>query len=106
MNKMANIKKNDTVKVLTGKDKGKTGKITKVLPSEEKVIVENVNIYKKHQKQTPTMEAGIIDKNMPLHISNVKPVCPKCSETTSFRRKVLENGDRVRFCKSCGETLD
>ncbi len=107
MSKMANIKKDDTVKVIAGKDKGKTGKVIKVLSDKEKVVVENINVYKKHQKPTPgNQEGGIVEKSMPIHVSNVKPVCPKCSSATSFRRKELENGERVRFCKKCQETLD
>lgn len=106
MSKMANIKKNDTVKVITGKDKGKTGKVLRVIPKEQKLVVEGVNVYKKHQKQTPAKEAGIVDKNMPIHISNVAPVNPGSMEKTSFRMKVLENGTRVRVCKKTGETID
>jgi large subunit ribosomal protein L24 len=103
---MANIKKNDTVRVITGKDKGKTGKILRVIAKDEKVIVENVNVYKKHQKQGPNREAGIVDKSMPIHVSNVRAVCPKCAEATSFRRKELSDGKRVRFCRKCGETVE
>ncbi len=106
MSKMANIKKNDMVKVITGKDKGKTGKVLKVIPKDQKLIVEGVNVYKKHQKQTPTKEAGIVDKNMPIHISNVVPVNPRSMEPTSFRIKVLEDGTRVRVCRKTGETID
>ena len=106
MSRMANIKKNDTVMVITGKDKGKTGKVIKVFPSQQKLIVEGINVYKKHQKQTPTKEAGIVEKNMPIHISNVAPVNPGTMEKTSFRIKVLEDGTRVRVCKKTGETVD
>ena len=106
MSTMANIKKNDTVRVITGKDKGKTGKVLRVLTKNEKVIVENINVYKKHQKQGPNREAGIVDKAMPIHVSNVQAVCPKCSEATSFRRKQLGDGKRVRFCRKCGETIE
>ena len=109
MSKLANIKKNDTVKVIAGKDKGKTGKVLKVLPKEEKVIVEGVNIYKKHQKQTPTKESGIVDKNMPIHISNVQPVNPKTNEVTKFGKKTLEDskdGKNVRYCKKTGDIID
>jgi len=106
MNKMANIKKNDTVKVIAGKDKGKTGKVLRVIPKEEKLVVEGVNVYKKHQKQTPSKEAGIVDKSMPIHISNVAPLNPRSMEKTSFRIKVLEDGTRVRVCKKTGETID
>ena len=100
-----NIKKNDMVKVLAGKDRGKSGKILKVFPKEDKVVVEGVNVAKKHQKQTQTKEAGIVEKAMPIHISNVKALNPKTNEPTSFRMKVQE-GKRVRVCKKTGEIVD
>ncbi|MGI6394026.1 MAG: 50S ribosomal protein L24 [bacterium] len=103
---MANIKKNDFVKVIAGKDKGKSGKVLKVLVKEEKVVVEGVNTYKKHQKQTATKESGIVEKNMPIHISNVVALNPKTKEPTSFRMKTLADGARVRVCKKTGETID
>jgi len=102
---MANIKKNDTVRIIAGKDKGKSGKILQVLPKEEKVIVENVNVYKKHQKKGRNRESGIVEKRMPIHISNVQAICPKCTQPTSFRRKTLSDGKRVRYCCKCGETI-
>jgi len=100
-----NIKKNDMVKVLAGKDRGKSGKVLKVFPKEDKVIVEGINVAKKHQKQTQTKEAGIVEKAMPIHISNVKALNPKTNEPTSFRMKVQE-GKRVRVCKKTGEIVD
>lgn len=103
---MANIKKNDMVKVIAGKDKGKTGKVLEVLVAEEKVVVEGVNVYKKHQKQTQTKEAGIVDKSMPIHISNVVALDPKTNEPTRFVMKTLEDGKRVRVSKKTGETID
>lgn len=103
---MSKIKKNDTVKVIAGKDKGKSGKVLKVLVKEEKLIVEGINVYKKHQKQTATKEAGIVEKSMPIHISNVVALNPKTNEPTSFRMKTLEDGSRVRVCKKTGETID
>jgi len=103
---MSKIKKNDTVKVIAGKDKGKSGKVLKVLVKEEKLIVEGINVYKKHQKQTATKEAGIVEKSMPIHISNVVALNPKTNEPTSFRMKTLEDGTRVRVCKKTGETID
>jgi len=102
---MMNIKKNDTVRLIAGKDKGKNGKVLRLLPKEEKVIVENVNVYKKHQKKGQNREAGIVEKAMPVHISNVRAVCPKCAQATEFRRKQLSDGKRVRYCRKCGETI-
>jgi large subunit ribosomal protein L24 len=100
-----NIKKNDMVKVLAGKDRGKSGKVLKVFPKDDKVIVEGINVAKKHQKQTQTKEAGIVEKAMPIHISNVKALNPKTNEPTSFRMKV-QDGKRVRVCKKTGEIVD
>jgi large subunit ribosomal protein L24 len=107
MHKMANIKKNDTVEIITGKDKGKRGRVMEVLPEEQKVVVEGVNVYKKHQKPTVTnQEGGIVEKNMPIHISNVCFVDPKTQEKSSVKRKTLENGKRVRYSRKSGEILD
>ncbi len=106
MTKMANIKQGDMVKVLTGKDKGRTGKVLRVITETQKVVVEGVNVYKKHQKQTQTKEAGIVEKAMPIHISNVQPINPKTGEPTRFRRQVLEDGTRVRVDKKTGEVID
>lgn len=103
---MANIKKNDMVKIIAGKDKGKSGKVLEVLVKEEKVIVEGVNVYKKHQKQTAKKEAGIVDKTMPIHISNVAAINPKTHEVTSFKMKTLEDGSRVRVDKKTGEIIE
>lgn len=100
-----NIKKNDMVKVLAGKDRGKSGKVLKVFPKDDKVIVEGINVAKKHQKQTQTKEAGIVEKAMPIHISNVRALNPKTNEPTSFRMKV-QDGKRVRVCKKTGEIVD
>jgi len=107
MSKMANIKKNDTVEIIAGKDKGKRGKVIQVLPTVEKVIIEGLNVYKKHQKPSATnQEGGIVEKSMPIHISNVRFVDPKTQKIISVRRKVLEDGKRVRYSKDSGEILD
>ena len=93
------------MKVIAGKDKGKTGKVLKVIKHEDTIIVEGINVAKKHQKQTQTKEAGIVEKAMPVHISNVVALNPKTNEPTSFRIKVLD-GKRVRVCKKTGEIVD
>ncbi len=100
------VKKDDTVVVLTGKDKGKTGKILKVIPKKMRVIVEGVNIIKKHQKPTPNNpEGGIITKEAPIHVSNVLLFCPKCSKGVRTRKKI--DGDKkVRVCVKCGNEFD
>ena len=96
------LKKGDRVQVLQGKDRGKTGAITRVLPGEGKVIVDGINVAKKHQKPTrATMQGGIIDKEMPIHVSNVAYVCKECGPTRLGYR-IGVDGNKVRVCKKCG----
>ena len=100
------IKKGDKVKVLTGKDRGKTGNVTRVLPSAGKVIVDGVNVAKKHQKATrATMQGGIIDKDMPIPAANVAVVCPKCGKPTRVGFTIEADGTKIRVCKKCGGEL-
>lgn len=101
------IKKEDRVKVISGKDKGKIGQVMKVMPRENKVIVQGVNFTKKHQRPTNQYrEGGIIERESPIYASNVMLVCPNCDKATRVGHKVLENGDKVRICKKCGEIVD
>ncbi|MHB0884640.1 MAG: 50S ribosomal protein L24 [Bacillota bacterium] len=101
------VRKGDTVLIISGKDKGKRGKVVNVLPDKNKVVVESVNVAKKHQKPAgKVMQGGIVDREMPLAASNVMLVCPKCGEPTRLGSKVLESGQAVRQCKHCGETID
>ena len=98
------IKKGDRVRVLTGKDRGKEGDVMRVFPETGKVIVDGVNVAKKHQKPTrATMQGGIIDKDMPLPVSNVALVCPNCGPTRVGY--TLERGGKERVCKKCGREL-
>jgi len=101
----AKIKKGDTVKVLTGRDKGKTGTVTQVLPKEDRVVVEGVNVVKRHQRQTQQTQGGIIEKNAPIHVSNVALVDPKSGDATRVGFKV-EDGKKVRVAKKSGEVID
>ena len=104
MNKMS-IKKDDLVVVLSGKDKGKQGKVLAVMPKESKVIVEKVNVVSRHTKpRKQGEEGGIIQKEIPLYASKVMTVCPKCSKPTRVAHKV-EGGKKVRVCKHCGAEL-
>ena len=97
------IKKGDRVRVLTGKDRGKTGNVTRVLPTAGKVIVDGINVAKKHQKATrATMQGGIIDKDMPLPVANVALLCTACGKPTRVGYKVDSDGTKVRVCKKCG----
>ncbi len=99
------IKKGDKVKVITGKSKGKIGDVLKVFPSEKKLIVSGVNLAKKHTKPTQTSEGGIVQKELPIHISNVSHIDPKTNEITKIGYKVLEGGKKVRFAKKSGEII-
>ena len=97
------IKKGDRVRVLTGKDRGKDGNVTRVLPDVGKVIVDGVNVAKKHQRATKsTMQGGIIDKDMPLPVANVALICTNCGKPTRVGYKIDGDGTKVRVCKKCG----
>ena len=111
---LARIKRDDLVEVLAGRDRGKRGKVRQVLADEGRAVVAEVNIVKKHQKAQPGVrQAGIIDLEAPVHLSNLAPVCPKCDSATRVGRRVLdetkrypsgrERQVRARFCKHCGE---
>ena len=94
------IKKGDRVRVLAGKDRGKEGEVMRALPEAGKVIVDGVNVAKKHQKPTrATMQGGIIDKDMPIEVSNVALVCPNCGPTRVGYR--VTAAEKVRICKKC-----
>lgn len=101
------IKKNDKVKVITGKDKGKIGKVLKVNTKDNRLLIENVNIVKRHSKPTSqNKQGGIIEREAPIHASNVKLMCGKCIQPVGIRKKVLEDGRKVRICKKCDEQID
>jgi large subunit ribosomal protein L24 len=98
------IRKGDRVQVISGKDVGKQGEVTRVLRERDKVIVEGVNVAKRHQRATKaTMQGGIIDKDMPIHVSNVAIVCSACGPTRIGYR--FEGTDKVRVCRKCGKDL-
>jgi len=105
---MQKIKKGDDVIVITGKDKGKRGSVVRVLTEEGRVVVENVNIVKKHQKPNPAVgvPGGIIEKEMPLDVSNVAIFNPVTGKADRVGIKTLEDGRKVRFFKSNGEVID
>lgn len=101
------IKKDDKVKVLTGKDKGKIGKVLKVVKKTNRVVVENINVVKVHQRPSQANpQGGIVDKNMPIHISNLMLMCNSCVKPTRIGMKQLEDGKRVRICKKCDQQID
>lgn len=106
------IRKGDTVEVITGRDqdKGQRGEVIKVLPKEGRVVVQGINIRKKHQRQVQTqgrtINPGILEFEGPLHISNVMLVCPKCNKPARVRLQRDEEGNLHRECKNCGKQID
>ncbi len=105
---MRKIKKGDEVIVIAGKDKGTRGEVIKVFPEKDKVLVQNVNMVKKHQKPNPQAgtPGGIVEKEMPLHISNVAIYNPKSGKADRVGIRILEDGRKVRFFKSDNELID
>ena len=102
---MIAIKRNDTVKVLAGKDKGKTGRVIRVFPKKDRALVEGVNYVKKHARQTKqNQKGGIIQKEMPIQISNVMLICKSCNKPTRVGTNVTEDG-KTRICKKCKEII-
>lgn len=102
-----NFKKGDEVVVISGKNKSRRGKIQKVLPDAEAVIVEGLNLAKKHAKPTKANpQGGVVDKALPLNTSKVMVVCSGCSQPTRLRRERAVDGTVVRICRNCGKTLD
>ena len=101
------IKKGDTVLVVSGRERGKSGKVTRVAPDHRHLFVERLNVVKRHQKpRGPRGGGGIVEKEAPLPISNVMYLCGKCNEPVRVGRKQLEDGRRVRVCRACGEQID
>lgn len=99
------LKKGDTVKVLSGNDKGKTGEVLEIIPKTEKIIVKGINIRKKHTKaRKQGEEGGIISSEFPIHSCKVALVCPKCGKTTKIGFQV-EKDEKVRVCKECGAKI-
>ena len=102
-----NVKVNDNVLVIAGKDKGKQGKVLATSPKANTVVVEGVRIQKKHEKARKANETSkIVEAPGPIDASNVMLQCPKCNKATRTGKKVLDDGKKVRFCKKCGEILD
>ncbi len=102
---MRKVRKGDRVKVISGNDRGKIGRVLLVNTEQERIIVENVRMITKHQRATQTMrEPGIIKREGSIHISNVLPICPDCNLPTRVGFTVVD-GDKMRLCKQCGETF-
>ncbi len=101
------IRKNDTVVVTTGKEQGKRGRVLAVMTSKQRLLVERVNLVKRHMRPSKRyQQGGIIEKEAPVHLSNVMLVCPKCDKPTRLGNKMLETGKKVRVCKKCAEVID
>ncbi|WP_207309168.1 50S ribosomal protein L24 [Desulfobacter hydrogenophilus] len=101
------IKKDDKVKVLTGKDKGKIGKVLKVAKKTNRIVVENINMVKVHQRPSQeNPQGGIVEKAMPMDVSNLMLMCNSCIKPTRIGIKQLEDGKRVRVCKKCNQQID
>lgn len=106
--KQFRIHKDDKVMVIAGKDKGKIGKVLKVLRKNDKVLVEKVNVVKRHTRPNPYRQqpGGIFEKEMPIHVSNLMVVCSACASATKVGYRYTEDGTKVRFCKKCNEIID
>ena len=102
------IRRNDNVVVLTGKDAGKRGRVLKVLPEKNRLIIEGVNLIKRHTKPNPgkNIQGGIVEREASLHASNVQLVCPECGAQTRVGRKILGDGRKVRICRKCEGVVD
>ena len=103
---VARIKKGDKVVVLTGRDKGKEGEVLKVLPAADRAVVQGVNRMKRHQRATQTSTGGIIEREAPIHMSNLAHLDPKDGKPTRVGTKILNDGRKVRFAKRSGEQID
>jgi large subunit ribosomal protein L24 len=101
------VKKGDTVVVLAGKEKGRSGKVLSVITKKEKVFVEKINMIKRHSRPSKSApQGGIIEKEAALHVSNVNILCPKCNKAVRIKKCLLDDGKKVRACVKCSEILD
>ncbi len=106
MAKKLKIKKGDQVVVMAGRDKGKRGEVMRVMPKEDRLIVQGVNMVHRHTRPSPQHPGGIVDKEATIHVSNVAHIDPKTSEPTRIGMKTLDDGRKVRFAKRSGEVID
>lgn len=101
------IHKNDSVMVIAGKERGKTGKVLKVLPNKGRALIERVNLVKRHTRpRGPQVPGGILEKEASIHISNLMLMCDRCNAPVRVGKKILEDGEKVRVCRRCGDHLD
>lgn len=103
----ARIRKNDTVMVIAGRERGKTGKVLLVIPEKDRALVERLNLVKRHTKaRGPQSPQGIVEKEAPLHLSNLMILCDKCNAPVRMGKRILEDARHVRICRRCGDLLD
>jgi len=101
------IRKNDSVMVVTGRERGKTGKILRVMPDRDAAIIERVNMVKRHAKaRGPQQPGGIVEKEAPIRLSNIMLMCDKCNAPVRVGRKIMGDGDKARVCRRCGDPID
>ena len=101
------IRKNDSVMVIAGKERGKTGKVLRVLPEKNAVIIERISIVKRHTKpRGPQQSGGIVEKEAAINVSNVMMMCDKCNAPVRVGRKIMGDGDKARVCRRCGDPID
>ena len=105
---MLHVRKNDQVKVLAGKDQGKTGRVLRVFPLRNRAIVENVNTVRRHTRPNPqkNIQGGVVEREGPIHLSNLQVICPECDQPVRVGIQFLSDGKKVRVCKSCSGTID
>ncbi|HVC20722.1 MAG TPA: 50S ribosomal protein L24 [Vicinamibacterales bacterium] len=102
------IRRNDNVLVVAGKDRGKRGRVLKVLPARNRLVIEGVNLIKRHTRPNPNanVQGGIVEREASLHASNVQLICPECGAQTRIGRRVLNDGRKVRICRKCEGVVD
>ncbi len=101
------VRKNDSVMVIAGKERGKTGKVLRVIPKKSRAIIERVNMVKRHTRaRGPQLPGGILEKEASIHISNLMLMCDKCNAPVRVGKKILEDGEKVRVCRRCGDHLN
>ena len=101
------IRKNDSVMVVTGRERGKTGKVLRVMPDRDRAVIERVNMVKRHAKaRGPQQPGGIVEKEAPIRLSNIMLMCDKCNAPVRTGRKIMGDGDKARVCRRCGDPID
>ena len=102
------IRKNDNVVVVAGKDRGKRGRVLRLVPAKNRLIVEGANFVKRHTRPNPAqnVKGGVVEREAPLHASNVQLICPDCGAATRIGRRLLEDGRKVRICRKCDGVVD